>query len=113
MRSLIFLVAIGLLAACSVEKKAAKAFRHGKYQTAIEIYQKIKPKEPGKANYFIAESYRLTNRIKESEPYYAKAGGAGIDKDSVQFYYAQSLKASARYDEARKQLTELAARTSN
>jgi peptidoglycan-associated lipoprotein len=113
MRCLIFLVAIGLLAACSVEKKAAKAFRHGKYQTAIEIYQKIKPKEPGKANYFIAESYRLTNRIKESEPYYAKAGGAGIDKDSVQFYYAQSLKANTRYDEARKQLTELAARTSN
>ena len=60
-----------------------------------------------RANYFIAESYRLSNRIKEAEPYYAKAGGRGIDKDSIQFYYAQSLKANGKYAEAKAQLEEL------
>ncbi|MDH4057105.1 MAG: OmpA family protein, partial [Cyclobacteriaceae bacterium] len=77
------------------------------------LFKKSKPKEPAKANYFVAESYRLSNRLKEAEPYYAKAGGAGINKDSIQFYYAQSLKANAKYDEARKQLEDLINKTSN
>lgn len=114
MRVTIFLLAGALwLTGCSVEKKAAKAFRHGKYQTAIALYSKGNPKEPAKANYFIAESYRLTNRLKEAEAYYAKAGGAGVDKDSVQFYYAQALKANTKYNEARQQLNSLIQRTAN
>lgn len=114
MRFAIFVVVGGiLLTACSVEKKATKAFRHGKYQTAIDLFLKSKPKEPAKANYFIAESYRLTNRLKESESYYAKAGGAGINKDSIQFYYAQALKANTKYDEARKEFDNLIQKTVN
>lgn len=114
MRILLFgIVGAVLFTACSVEKKAIKAFRHGKYQTAINLYKKSKPKEPAKANYFIAESYRLTNRLKEAELYYTRAGGAGIDKDSVQFYYAQALKSNTKYDEARKQLSDLINKTSN
>lgn len=99
--------------ACSVEKKARKAFNLGKYETAIALYKKTLSRNPGKANYFIAESYRQSNRIKDAEPYYAKAGGRGFDKDSIQFYYAQSLKANGKYDEASKQLEELASSTSN
>lgn len=114
MRVTIFFVLIGLLAlACSTEKKATKAFVRGEYQNAIDLFKKSKPREPGKANYFIAESYRLSNRIKDAEAYYAKAGGRGIDKDSIQFYYAQSLKANAKYDEAKKELEELQNRTNN
>ena len=110
--TILFLV--GLLAiSCSVEKKATKAFKNGEYQNAINLFKKSKPKEPGKASFFVAESYRLSNRLKEAEPYYAKAGGRGIDKDTVQFYYAQSLKANAKYDEARKELEELQNRTTN
>ena len=105
---------LGLLAvSCSTEKKATKAFSNGEYQSAIELFKKAKSKEPGKVNYFVAESYRLSNRIKESEKFYEKAGGRGVDKDSVQFYYAQSLKANAKYDEARKELEELQNRTVN
>ncbi len=105
---------LGLLAiACSTEKKATKAFRNGEYQNAIDLFKKSKPREPGKANYFVAESYRLSNRLKEAEAYYDKAGGRGIDKDSIQFYYAQSLKANAKYDEARKELEDLQNRTAN
>lgn len=102
-----------LMFSCSTEKKATKAFRNGEYQNAIDLFKKSKPREPGKANYFVAESYRLSNRLKESEAYYEKAGGRGIDKDSIQFYYAQSLKANAKYDEARKELEDLQNRTAN
>lgn len=97
--------------ACGIEKKAKKAFQHGKYQTSIDLYNKVLESKPndGKANYFIAESYRLSNRIKDAEPYYTKAGGYGINKDSVKFYLAQSLKANAKYDEARGHLENLSA----
>src|SRR5690606_27921401 len=37
----LLLPVILLLAACSTEKKATKAFQLGKYQTAIELYSKL------------------------------------------------------------------------
>jgi outer membrane protein OmpA-like peptidoglycan-associated protein len=103
------------LMSCGIEKKANKAFVLGKYQNSIDLYKKVagKNQSNGKANYFIAESYRLSNRPKEAEAYYAKAGGKGIDSDSVQFYYAQSLKANSKYTEARQQLGELIKSSSN
>jgi outer membrane protein OmpA-like peptidoglycan-associated protein len=112
LRFLLFVISV-VLAGCSAEKKATKAFKLGKYQSAIDLNKKILAGNAGngKANYFIAESYRLSNRIKESEIYYAKAGGRGIDKDSVQLYYAQSLKANGKYAEAKAQLEELNSRT--
>ena len=114
MRLIIFLLIFaGLFVGCSPEKKATKAFRRGEYQNTINLLKAAKLKDQSRANYFIAESYRLSNRLKESELYYAKAGGRGIDKDSIQFYYAQSLKANSKYDEARKQLEQLISRTSN
>lgn len=110
MRLFSLLLVIIILVGCSADKKATKAFRYGKYQSAIDLYKKQlsdNAKAP-RANYFIAESYRLSNRLKEAEAYYEKAGGRGIDKDSVKFYYAQALKANGKYDEARVQLEELA-----
>ncbi len=98
---------------CSTEKKAQKAFVRGKYENAIVLYKKTLSRNPGKANYFIAESYRLSNRIKESEAYYAKAGGRGFDKDSVQYYHAQALKANGKYADAQQKLEELLTSTSN
>jgi len=112
LRLLLFVISV-VLAGCSTEKKATKAFKLGKYQNAIDLNKKILAGNAGngRANYFIAESYRLSNRIKESEIYYAKAGGRGIDKDSVQLYYSQSLKANGKYAEAKAQLEELNSRT--
>lgn len=107
LRIIVVLVFV-VLAACSTEKKANKAFQLGKYQTTINLLKKADPNSKNnRANYFIAESYRLSNRIKESEPYYAKAGGKGIDPDSVKFYYAQALKANEKYAEARAELEKL------
>lgn len=113
MRYLFFILVLLLAVSCSVEKKALKAFNRGEYQNAIGLYQKTLSKNPGKANYFIAESYRLSNRIKEAEPFYANAKGIGIDKDTVQFYYAQSLKANGKYSEALAQLNNLAENASS
>jgi len=114
MKEKILLIIVPLLVfACSVEKKAQKAFNLGKYETAISLYKKTMARNPGKANYFIAESYRLSNRLKDAEPYLEKAGGRAFDKDSIQYFYAQALKANGKYDEARKQVEEIAARTTN
>jgi len=98
-----------LLMACSAEKKAQKNFRYGKYQHVINYYSGVLDRQPnnGKANYFIAESFRLSNRIKQAEPFYARAGGPGINRDSVLLYYAKSLQANAKYDEARAKLEEI------
>jgi outer membrane protein OmpA-like peptidoglycan-associated protein len=104
-----------LLASCSIEKKATKAFQRGNYQTSIGLYKKLLNRNANnpKANYFVAESYRLSNRIKDSEAYYAKAGGRGIDGDSVKFFYAQALKANNKYNEAGQQLEALAKEVKN
>lgn len=114
MRNIGFLfIILGLLGACSADKKATKAFRYGKYQTTIDVFKKKLANNPddGRANYFVAESYRLSNRLKEAEPFYAKAAGRVVDKDSVKFYYAQSLEANGKYDAARIKLQEVISET--
>jgi peptidoglycan-associated lipoprotein len=102
-----------LLAGCSAEKKARKAFTLGKYEKVINYYKEVARKQPnnGVANYYVAEAYRQSNRIKESEPFYAKAGGKGVNPDSVKLYYAKSLQANSKYAEASQVLQSLAANT--
>ena len=114
MRFIALLPIFLLLVACGTEKKATKAFQLGKYQTAIELYSKLLKDNPqnGNYNYMVAESYRLSNRLKDAETYYMNAGGRGVNKDSMQFYYAQSLKSNGKYSEARKQLDELVSNAS-
>ena len=95
---------------CSLEKKASKSFELGKYQTSIDLYKKMLEKDPQdrKANFYIAEAYRLSNRMSEAEPYYEKVGGSRLTKDSIGLYYAEALKANGKYEAARKHLQELA-----
>ncbi|MGE0770270.1 MAG: OmpA family protein [Cyclobacteriaceae bacterium] len=106
---LFILTIVTVLLGCSAEKKAMKAFRFGKYQNVINYYKSELEAQPnnGKANYYIAESYRLSNRIREAEPFYAKAGGREVPRDSVLLHYAQSLKANGKYEEARKKIMEI------
>lgn len=113
MRLVILFIAGLLVVGCSVEKKAQKSFGRGEYQNTINLLKGSKLGNSGKGNFLIAESYRLSNRLKEAEEYYEKAGGRGFDKDSIQFYYSQALKANKKYDEARKELEDLQARTAN
>lgn len=101
--------------ACSPEKKALKNFKYGNFEQTLGYYKGVIGKQPnnGKANFYVAESYRQSNRIKEAVNYYEKAGGKGIDKDSVQFYYAKALEANGKYDEASKVLEDLSTSTNN
>lgn len=108
-RGVIVLSILIIVAACSPEKKAMKSFRYGKYESVISYYKGVLRKQPGNgnANYYVAESYRLSNRIREAEPFYAKAGGRGVNADSVKLFYAKSLQANSKYDEARNVLESL------
>jgi outer membrane protein OmpA-like peptidoglycan-associated protein len=100
---------------CSPDKKMKKAFDQGQYQRVINYYLQQVAKEPnnGQANFMVAESFRLSNRIKESEPFYARAKGRGINEDTVRFYHAQALKAVGNYEGARTKLEELQASAEN
>jgi peptidoglycan-associated lipoprotein len=117
MRVSVALILVGLIVVvgCSPEKKAMKSFRYGKYENVIDYYKGVVKKDPsnGRANYFIAESYRLSNRVKEAEPFYARAKGKGVNPDSVKLYYAKSLQANAKYNEARNVLEELESLTND
>lgn len=102
-----------LLLGCGPEKKAMKSFRFGRYQNVINYYKSVLAKDPNnaKANFYVAESYRLSNRIRESEPYYAKAKGRDINRDSVVLYYSQALKSNGKYDEAKRELEAIVVTT--
>lgn len=102
---LFFIIVIGTTA-CSVSKKANKEFSLGRYQNTIDMYSQVLEKTPDdpEANFFIAESYRQSNRLFESAPYYEKAMLNGMENDSIQLYYAFSLKSRGEYDKARAEL---------
>ena len=114
-RAFLVIIICAVAFSCSPEKKAAKNFRYGKYQKVVDYYKSVLARQPGngRANYYVAESYRLSNRLKEAEPYYEKAGGRGINKDSVRLYYSRALKANGKYDVARKTLGDLEASSEN
>lgn len=107
----IFLVGVVMLSSCGLEKKASKSFGLGEYQTSIDLYKKILEDEPDNAlaNFYVAESYQLSNRPDESLPYYERALARGLSSDSLQqralLNYAFALKANARYDDAREALS--------
>jgi len=76
-------------------KGADGSFDVGEYDVAILAYEnmlKDNPDDP-RVNYQIAESFRLSNRIKKSSGFYETAFENGFVGDSVRFYYAFSLKA--------------------
>lgn len=104
-----------LAIACSPEKKMKKAFDQGQYQKVINFYLSQIEKNPNdsRANFMVAESYRLSNRIKESEPFYARAKGRFLDADTVAFYHAQALMANGKSAEAKAKLDELLTSTNN
>ena len=103
----------GVIASCSPEKKAMKNFKYGNFENVIAYYQNVLKSQPGngKANFYIAESYRQSNRIKEAEKYYAKAGGLTISKDSVLLYLAKSQQANGKYAESAQTLEKLLSTT--
>lgn len=88
--------------------KLKKSFENGEYESAIsELKEDLEddPDSPS-TNYYLAESYRMSNRIYEASPYYAKAIEGGFSDDEMELHYAKSLKANENYEGAKKVLTD-------
>jgi peptidoglycan-associated lipoprotein len=106
-----FLIAALLFSGCNAGKKAMvkgdKNYVEGKYNTAIDFYNKAI--EEGFAtttsNYQIAESYRLSNRISEALPYYQGLieTEPAVPDTAAYFHYGMALKANGKYEEASAQ----------
>jgi peptidoglycan-associated lipoprotein len=96
-------------------KRAHKKFNRGEYELSIEIYHKAlkKRSNAGEANFYIGESYRLSNRLKQALPYYQAAIKNGYDEDNARYYLAQSLKVNEKYDEAMQVIQDLADKASD
>jgi outer membrane protein OmpA-like peptidoglycan-associated protein len=96
-------------------KGADDSFELAEYDVAIVGYEKMlkdNPNDP-RINYQIAESFRLSNRLKQAAGFYEIAFENGFISDSAHFYYAFSLKATEQYDEARETLSSLVDDTEN
>lgn len=86
----------------SLQQKAQNQFSAGEYQMAISSFSKLLEKEPenNEANLFIAESYRLSNRIEKAATYYEKVSDDNATFESA-YYKGKSLKGKGEYDSAR------------
>jgi len=96
-------------------KGADDSFLSGEYDVAISAYQKMledNPNDP-RINYQIAESFRLSNRLKQAGGFYETAFENGFVSDSGRYYLATSLKAGEQYDDAIETLNSLVENTEN
>ncbi|GGF02417.1 OmpA family protein [Hymenobacter cavernae] len=97
-----------LLGGCATSggvSKADKRFARGEYETAIALYkaQVAHGKNAPMANYRIGESYRLSNRVEQAEPFYKAALDGKLKSADLGFRYAESLKAGGKFEEAATQ----------
>jgi peptidoglycan-associated lipoprotein len=93
-----------LISSCtSLYQKGQNQFQEGDYQLAISSFSKILEEDPEnkEANLYVAESYRLTNRIEQSKPYYEKVA---MEEETFDTYFrlGQSLKSQGQYEEAKE-----------
>ncbi len=97
----VFFAFLFLTACKSLQEKGTEQFKTGEYQLAIGTYSKILENNPDnkEANFYIAESYRLSNRIEEALPYYNKLLE---EEGSFENYFkkAKSLHDRGDYEEA-------------
>lgn len=115
LRFLSFFGIVLLVSGCSIEKKASKSFDLGQYQSSIDLYDQLLKKNPqdGMANYYVAESYRLSNRLAAAKPYYEAALAQGVSNDSIRMNYAFALKANQEYEKARTEMQQYYASADN
>ena len=88
--------------------KLKKSFENGEYETAIAELKEDLEDDPDSpvTNYYIAESYRRSNRIQESTDYYAKAIEGGFSDEEMELNYVKALKANENYTEAKRILKD-------
>lgn len=93
---------------CDSTKKAfnsgVRKFNDGEYDLAIKDFNTAigSNYEVKEANRYIAESYRLSNRFRESIPYFKKVVEEDPENADARFLYAYALKTAGQYNEARE-----------
>lgn len=110
-RTSIFLGLVLVLGSCGAGRylsKGDKGFEQEQYERAIEFYKQALSKEgnSGEINYKIAESYRLSNRLAQAEPFYKAALDNNYRKEEGYFYYGMALKANGKYEAALGQMQD-------
>lgn len=93
-----------ILGGCkSLQEKGTDQYLSGQYQYAINTFSQILEEDPEneEANQIIAESYRLSNRIENSEDYYQKLIEIDPSFDRY-FFLGHSLKAQQKNEEAKE-----------
>lgn len=106
------IVVAGVLSGCSYDarlfKKAKQNFEVGEYEWTIREVKPLAQRyyRAAETNYFVAESYRLSNRIQYATPYYLIAKEKGYDDKNINLNLAYAAKANGKYADARKYLKE-------
>ncbi len=104
--SIVLLCSLVLLESCNSAlqsfKKGQKRFDSGEYELAIKEFQKAATAnyQLGKTNYFIAESYRLSNRPLQAGEFYEKALASGSKESDLRFHLAFAQKVQGKYEAA-------------
>ncbi len=81
----------------------ATAYHKKEYAVAIKQLSRAQEKgikEQEEVNYMLAESYRLSNQLAASQPFYKALLDSKVYGDRALFWYASSLKANGEYEES-------------
>ncbi len=109
--SILFLLGI-FFTSCHTDKlsnkKALKHFDKGEYDLTIKELLPLVQKgfQLDQTNFLLGESYRLSNRITQSLPYYQQAQAKGYVDKMLPYYMAISAKSIGNYELTKSYLNE-------
>ena len=109
--SILFLLGI-FFTSCQTDKlsnkKALKHFDKGEYELTIKELLPLAQKgfQLDQTNFLLGESYRLSNRITQSLPYYQQAQAKGYLDKMLPYYMAMSAKSIGNYELTKSYLSE-------
>jgi len=89
-------------------KKALKHFDKGEYELTIKELLPLAKKgfQLDQTNFLLGESFRLSNRITQSLPYYQQAQAKGYVDKMLPYYMAMSAKSIGNYELTKSYLSE-------
>ncbi|WP_174842700.1 OmpA family protein [Spirosoma rhododendri] len=98
----------GCNSAMQAYKKGVRHYDAGEYNLALTQFEKASKGniDPARLNYYMAESYRQSNRFAEAAPFYQKAIDAKTTEPNAHLYYGYALKSEGRYPDALAQLQQ-------
>ena len=89
-------------------KKALKHFEKGEYELTIKELLPLAKKgfQLDQTNFLLGESFRLSNRISQSLPYYQQAQAKGYVDKMLPYYIAMATKSIGNYELTKSYLSE-------